>query len=200
MEEEKFSELQRNTRALSLALELRDESTRRHSDRVEGLAASLALSCGLSPAEQELLGVAAAFHDVGKIGIRDDVLMKPASLDADEWQEMRQHCEMGERMIAATGIDGALQVARIIRHHHEHYDGSGYPDGLAAEAIPLESRIISIADAYDAMSVTRAYHRPRLHSEIMTILHDETGRKYDPGLMASFCAFIEDSEYRVAPA
>ena len=193
-----FIDLRRYTRALSMALGLRDPSTLMHSDRVQGLSREIGTRCGLGSESMGILEIAASFHDVGKIGIRDAVLMKPAQLDEDEWELMRQHCEMGEQIIAATGLDGAAEAARIIRHHHEHYDGSGYPDRLAGYAIPLLSRIISIADAYDAMAVTRSYHRARAHESILEVLDRETGRKYDPELMDVFRDVIATSAYRIA--
>lgn len=189
--------LRKYTRALSTALGMRDDSTLRHSDRVQGLAQQLGTRCGLDEYSLGILEVAASFHDIGKIGVRDSILMKPAKLDEDEWVEMRQHCDMGARIMDATGLEGATEAARAIRHHHEHYDGSGYPDGLAGEAIPLLSRIISIVDGYDAMAVTRAYHRGRTHDVVIDVLQRETGGKYDPRLMAMFCELIETSEYRV---
>ena len=91
-------------------------------------------------------------------------------------------------------------VANIVRHHHEGFDGSGYPDGLAGEAIPLLARIIALADSYDAMAETRAYHRPKTHLEIMTVLDQETGQKYDPGLMRIFAAMIETSPFKATVA
>ena len=197
MAESPIAVLRKYTRALSTALGMRDDSTLRHSDRVQGLAQELGLRCGLDEHSLGILEVAASFHDVGKIGVRDSVLMKPAKLDEDEWIEMRQHCDMGARIMEATGIEGAAEAARAIRHHHEHYDGSGYPDGLAGESIPLLSRIISIVDGYDAMAVTRAYHRGRTHEAVMDVLQCETGGKYGPQLMVVFCELIEASVYRV---
>jgi HD-GYP domain-containing protein (c-di-GMP phosphodiesterase class II) len=186
MIEPPFVELWKFTRALSMALGLRDSSTLHHSDRVQDLARQLGQRCGLDPEALAILEIAAAFHDIGKIGIRDAVLMKPAQLDEGEWELMRQHADMGARIIAATGLEGATEAAAVIRHHHERYDGSGYPDGLAGEDIPLLSRIISIVDAYDAMAVTRAYHHGRTHAAVLEVLQRETGRKFDPRLMALF--------------
>ncbi len=98
--------------------------------------------------------------------------------------------------MAAMERQGAQQAALAIRHHHEHYNGLGYPDGLSAEAIPIGSRIISIADSYDAMAVTRSYQTPKTHLEIMAILHEETGVKHDPDLLRVFCEIIESSQFR----
>jgi HD-GYP domain-containing protein (c-di-GMP phosphodiesterase class II) len=200
MVESPIAVLRRFTKALSTALGMRDVSTLRHSDRVQGLANELGEVLGLDAYQLGILEVAATFHDVGKIGIRDSILMKPAQLDEDEWEVMRQHCDMGARIMAATELEGAAEAALVIRHHHEHYDGSGYPDGLAGEQIPLLSRVISIVDGYDAMAITRAYHRGRTHEAVMAVLHRETGGKYDPNLMQVFSELIEGSEYRVVDA
>jgi response regulator RpfG family c-di-GMP phosphodiesterase len=193
-----FDALHRNTKALSVALGYRDLLTRRHSERVHGLSTALGVRLRLSRQQLGILDIAATFHDIGKIGIPDRILEKPSRLDDDERETMNQHATIGEKIIAATEIDGSQEAARIIRHHHEHYDGLGYPDNLGGEGIPICSRIISITDSYDAMAVTRPYHKARTHREIMTILDRETGTKHDPDLMHIFCAFIESSIYIAA--
>jgi response regulator RpfG family c-di-GMP phosphodiesterase len=145
-----------------------------------------------------ILRISASFHDIGKIGIPDHVLLKSSEFDEAEWEIVKEHPAIGEAIIASTALDGSLQAALVIRHHHEYYNGQGYPDGLAGDEIPIHSRIISIADCYDAMAVTRAYHKPRKHSEIMQILRNETGTKHDPRLMDIFCGIIESSQYKAA--
>ena len=193
-----FNALYTYTKALSVALGYRDLLTRLHSERVRGLSAAIGQGYGLSKVEVDILGIAASFHDIGKIGIPDRILLKLAKLDEAEWEEMKQHSEIGERIMAAIDIEGAQQAARVIRHHHEHYDGRGYPDSLSGVDIPICSRIIGIADSYDAMAVTRAYHDARTHPEIMAILQEETGQKHDPELMHVFCGVIESSKF-IAP-
>ncbi|BCK87060.1 cyclic di-GMP phosphodiesterase [Sideroxyarcus emersonii] len=184
------------TKALSVALGYRDRLTQLHSERVQVLSAAIGTACGLSSSELLALRIAASFHDIGKIGIPDHILLKPTQFDDAEWEVMKTHTEIGEKIMAATALEGADHAARIIRHHHEHYDGSGYPDGLAGTGIPICARIISIADSYDAMAVTRSYHHARAHPEIMAILHQETGEKHDPALMQIFSEHIETSEFR----
>ncbi|MGA8147754.1 MAG: HD domain-containing phosphohydrolase [Gallionellaceae bacterium] len=193
-----FAALYKYTKALSVALGYRDQLTRLHSERVVALSEALGTRFGLSGSEMEILKIGASFHDIGKIGIEDRILMKTSELGPDEWIKMREHAVIGESILLATGLEGSQQAAQIIRHHHEHYDGLGYPDRLAGEDIPIYSRIISITDSYDAMAVTRSYHRPRKHSEIMEALHRETGVKHDPQLMHLFVELIEDSELRAA--
>jgi HD-GYP domain-containing protein (c-di-GMP phosphodiesterase class II) len=184
------------TKALSVALGYRDSLTRSHSERVLGLSEAIGMGCGMSREEIGILRIAASFHDIGKIGIPDRILLKTTQLDGAEREEMKQHPEMGERILAATELEGSQQAALAIRHHHECYNGRGYPDGLAGNAISICARIISIADSYDAMAVTRSYQRAKTHAEIMAILHEETGEKHDPGLMRIFCETIESSDFK----
>jgi HD-GYP domain-containing protein (c-di-GMP phosphodiesterase class II) len=196
LEEPIYDALYKYTKALSVALGYRDLLTRLHSERVLGLSEAIGVYCGLSEKELGILKIAASFHDIGKIGIPDHILLKPAPFEDAEWEIMKQHPKIGEKIIASTELDGAQQAALIIRQHHEHYDGSGYPDGLSGENIPVCSRIIAIADAYDAMAVTRSYHHARKHLEIMEILHNETGKKFDPKLMLIFGEIIESSKFK----
>ena len=191
-----FNILQKHTNALLLALGYRDFPTGCHSERVHGLSKEIGAHYGLSNNEINALVIAASFHDIGKIGIPDQILLKPSQLDKAEWETMKQHSEIGEKIMGSTGLEGSQQAALLIRHHHEHYNGMGYPDKLSGENIPICSRIISIADSYDAMAVTRSYHRARTHLEIMDILHKETGSKHDPELMRAFCEIIESSKFK----
>jgi len=191
-----FSALHRHTRVLSTALGYRDRYTLHHSGRVLALSVKLGIRAGLSEREVGLLRIAATFHDVGKIGIRDHILQKPGQLDQDESEEMKKHSEMGANIVLATELEAAEDVARVIRHHHENYDGTGYPQGLAGENIPLCSRIIGIADSYDAMAVARSYHTARSHGEVVEILVAETGRKHAPDLLRLFLEIVEKERDR----
>lgn len=184
------------TKALAVALDYRDQPTRLHSERVRDLSVAIAVQHGLTGADLEAVLIAASFHDIGKIGVPDHILMKTTEFTADEWEKMKRHAAIGSDIIAATGIDEADRASRVIRHHHEHFDGSGYPDELAGQDIPICSRIISVADSYDAMAVTRSYHPPRTHDEIMVILHEENGIKHDPEVMTTFCKVIESDDFR----
>ncbi|NJN47514.1 MAG: HD domain-containing protein [Candidatus Competibacteraceae bacterium] len=184
------------TKALAVALEERDLNTRLHSDRVVAISQAIGKRCGLTSIELALLELGASFHDIGKIGVPDHILLKPAKLEQDEWQRMKAHSEIGERILRAIDLPGIDQVASAIRHHHEHFNGCGYPDGLMGEAIPLISRIIAVADSYDAMAVTRSYHRPRSHNQIMDILNSEAGAKLDPDIFKYFSALIDTSPFK----
>lgn len=196
VKESNFSTLYWYSKALIVALGCRDLLTRRHSERVQSLVEEMGRHCDLNNDEIKTLGIAAIFHDIGKIGIPDSVLLKPGKLNVEEWEIIKQHPKIGEKIMLATELDGCQQVARLIRHHHEHYNGMGYPDGLSGDEIPICDRIISIVDSYDSMAVTRVYHVARPHQEIMAILDKETGKKHDPELMRIFCDIIEKSKYK----
>lgn len=169
----------------------RDSPTQAHADRVCLLAHDLGVACGLPQEELRQLHYAARFHDIGKIGVPDRVLLKPGRLDADERELMSAHPEQGERIFLRTGLADAPAIAQAIRHHHEAFDGSGYPDGISGDRIPLPSRIIRLADSYDAMASVRPYQRGRSHAQIMGILHSERGLKHDPRVYDVFAALIE---------
>ena len=188
-----FVSLYRYTKALSVALGYRDTMTRMHSERVVALSLSLGEHCGLTDDELETLRVAATFHDIGKIGIPDAILLKPGRLDRTEWECMQRHAEIGQQIMLATDLDGAETAARAIRHHHEHFDGLGYPDQISGQQIPIAARIIAITDSYDAMAVTRSYHAALGHSVIGEILRVQSGTKYDPDLLHTFLRYIETS-------
>ena len=193
-----YRALYRYTKALSVALGYRDLSTRLHSERVLGLATAVGACCSLSEQDMGILEISSSFHDIGKIGIPDHILLKSSEFDEAEWKIVKKHPEIGGAIIASTELDGSSQAALVIRHHHEYFNGQGYPDGLSGEEILIHSRIISIADCYDAMAETRPYHKPMKHSAIMDILSDETGTKHDPQLMCIFCEIIESSQYKAA--
>lgn len=199
MTQQDINTLERHTRALFVALGYRDQPTRLHSERVRNLALGLGQRCALSSDELAMLGIAADFHDIGKLGIPDSILGKPSCLDETEKEFIRQHCLIGEEIMLATETNAAAPAATAIRHHHEHFDGRGYPDCLAGEDIPIFSRIIGISDSYDAMAETRSYHhQARSHDEIIAVMHEETGGKHDPYLMQHFCRMVEDDRFRRA--
>jgi HD-GYP domain-containing protein (c-di-GMP phosphodiesterase class II) len=185
-------------KALSVATRARDEYTAEHSDRTCALALGLGESCGLDSRDLALLRIAATFHDLGKIGIPDRVLLKPGRFDAGEWEIMRTHSDCGYRILSSIQAEHADTIATAVRHHHESFDGNGYPAGLSGERIPLLSRIVSLADCYDAMAATRPYHAPKSHQSIMRILHEENATNFDPYLRNKFSDFIESSPFKAA--
>lgn len=184
--------------ALFIALKERDIHTSMHSSRTSNLASEFGKSCGLDLTQLALLEVAARVYDVGKIGIPDSVLLKPGRLDAAEWEIMKSHSEIGSRILASIPLEDISELINVVRHHHERYDGSGYPDGLAGDAIPYLSRIIALADAYDAMASTRPYHKPRTHEQIMGVMCGEASGYFDPKLLEKFTQLIATSSYRIA--
>lgn len=183
--------------SVMVALDERDAFTYRHCDRVRQLASELGRACGLSPHERDTLTIAALFHDIGKIGIPDSVLLKPGRLDDDEWVIMKSHPARGERIFRSTDLDCAPEVAPIILHHHEAFDGSGYPDAMAGDNIPIACRILLIVDAYDAMTSVRPYRHALQHEKVMGILATEAGTRLDPAVVGAFRDVIARSPMRV---
>lgn len=174
------------SRVLGEALAEKDAVTRRHCERVIDLAAAFGRHCRLDTDQLRLLRMAAALHDIGKIGIRDAVLLKPGKFDDGEWREMRTHAERGERIVRSIAVDGAGEIACAVRHHHEDFDGGGYPDGLRGEDIPYVARMVAIVDSYDAIGEPRPYQGRHHHEEVMAKLGAESGRRFDPYLLARF--------------
>ncbi len=177
-------------RTLILALKERDLHTQLHSSNVINLSQDLGVACDLSSDEIYTLALSACFHDVGKIGIQDRILLKPGKLDSDEMEIMSTHSAKGESLVKEMQLQNGDQVMEAVRHHHEHFDGNGYPDKMSGEDIPIFSRIIALADSYDAMSAPRPYHKPKSHKKIMRILERECGKKHDPYLLNKFKTII----------
>ena len=152
-------------------------------------ASRLGAYVGLREDELEAVAYGALLHDIGKIAMPESILHKPGPLTEDEFREMKLHPEIGER------ICGPLRIARsfsaIIRHHHERWDGRGYPDGIAGEGIPLGARIVAIADAYDAMTTDRAYRRALPHEVAIGEIERCAGTQFDPELAEAFVRLIE---------
>ncbi len=143
--------------ALVHALEAKDKYTSGHSRRVSEISVTIAKELGLAPDSIERIRLAGLIHDIGKIGVRESVLNKSTQLTKLEYRHVANHCEVGEQILAP--VVESEELLRIVRHHHERYDGSGYPDGLSAEQIPLGARIVAVADTYDAMACERSYRK-----------------------------------------
>ena len=169
--------------SLSATVDARDSYTAGHSRRVQQLALAIGRELGLSQAELDLLGHAALFHDIGKLAIPDAILLKPASLTPDEWALMQRHAEEGARIIDRLGF--LNDAVPAIRHHHERFDGTGYPDRLAGEDIPLGARIIHVADALDSMLTTRIYRAARPAAEALEELRASAGTQFCPRCVAA---------------
>jgi diguanylate cyclase (GGDEF)-like protein len=169
--------------ALSTALLERDRYTGEHSGCVVELAREVARAMGVSEIDVERIAAAALVHDVGKVAIPDRVLHKAAPLDDAEWEVMRDHPVIGERILRT--IPGMGAVARIVRHEHERFDGGGYPDGLAGDEIPVGSRVILACDAYHAMTSDRPYRPAMPHEDAVSELARAAGTQFDPRVVAA---------------
>ncbi|WP_447939105.1 HD-GYP domain-containing protein [Pseudoxanthomonas mexicana] len=191
-----FTDIACSLESLALAIEVRDAYTRGHCDRTGRIARALGQCFDLDAAQLEQLELAAHFHDVGKIGMPDRVLLHPGAIPDDDWPEIRAHSELGERIFLASGHDHAVDVATLIRHYHEAMDGSGYPDGLAGDAIPLGARLLRVADSYDAMTTRRTYADARSHDTAMRILHAEQHEKIDAEVFRVFERLMRDAALR----
>jgi HD-GYP domain-containing protein (c-di-GMP phosphodiesterase class II) len=167
----------RTIHALALAVDAKDRYTRNHSERVAVYATAIAVRIELPLEYVEQIAVAGTLHDVGKIAIPDRVLRKPTALTEAESVLVQRHPEEGERMVRALGM---AEIATWIRHHHERWDGEGYPDGLAGEGIPLPSRIVGVADAMDAMTTARAYRKAMSLEQAAQELLEQAERQFDP--------------------
>ena len=172
-------------RALASAIDARDPSTRKHSDHVSGIAVEIGEVMSLSEPELEQLEWAGLLHDIGKIGIRDAVLLKPERLTREERMLMNEHPAKGEEIL--RDVDQLAKVRPLIRHHHEWYNGSGYPDRLIGEEIPLLARVLHVADAFEAMTASRPYRPVPLSSgEALAELQRYAGIQFDPLVVDAF--------------
>ncbi len=170
--------------ALAAALDAKDVYTRGHSVRVAKWARACARMLGLGAGEQEQVYLAGLLHDLGKIGVRESILLKPGPLTAEERKEMQSHPGVGARILEPAKFPDAVIAA--VRHHHEDYDGGGYPDGLAGEEIPLLARIIRVADTYDAMMSARPYRQALTPRQAREELRRWAGRQFDPRVVEAF--------------
>jgi diguanylate cyclase (GGDEF)-like protein/putative nucleotidyltransferase with HDIG domain len=184
--------------SLSATVDARDAYTAGHSRRVQQLALAIGRELGLSQAELDLLGHAALFHDIGKLAIPDAILLKPASLTADEWALMQCHADEGARIIDRLGF--LNDAVPAIRHHHERFDGTGYPEGLAGEDIPLGARIIHVADALDSMLTTRIYRAARPADEALEELRRGSGTQFCPRCVAALERLLQSDVAEQQPS
>jgi diguanylate cyclase (GGDEF)-like protein len=162
-----------------------------HQRGVGALVLAVGRRLGMSAEDLDVLARAAELHDVGKIAIPDAILHKPGPLDAQEWRFMRRHTILGERIL--TAASALRPVARLVRSSHERFDGGGYPDGLAGEAIPLGARVIFVCDAFDAMTSNRSYSNAISRAEALTELHRCAGTQFDPGVVEAFAATLREA-------
>jgi len=175
--------------ALARAMATRDEMTNEHARRVQIYAAALADAAGIEDRRMlAAIDAAALLHDIGKLGIPDRLLQKPGPLTADEYTQVKQHAILGADILSAVEFPGPL--ASIVRHHHEHWDGTGYPDGLRGEAIPIGARVLAIVDCYDALTSDRPYRRSLSHDRAAAMIRERRGTMYEPRIADAFLRII----------
>jgi putative nucleotidyltransferase with HDIG domain len=176
--------------AFVTALEVRDLYTRKHSTRVAKYAHMIAKEMGCTEEELDIVNFAGSLHDIGKIGIRDDILLKPGKLTDEEYEKIKEHPAIGADIISKLGLwDREME---IIRHHHERFDGKGYPDGLKGEQIPKLARILFVADSFDAMASDRAYRKRMETSRVISIIKECAGKQFDPVAVNAFLKVADD--------
>jgi putative nucleotidyltransferase with HDIG domain len=173
------------------AIEAKDSYTRGHSERVNTLVITIAEAMDLSPVDQEALSRAAILHDIGKIGISEKILNKPGKLTQEEFLRIQEHPEKGYTILKP--IEQLNESLSAIRHHHERYDGTGYPSGLKGEEIPLYARIIALADTYDAMTSARSYRPNISYEDAVAEIVSVQGTQLDPELVQIFLKCLNDS-------
>ncbi len=168
-------------KSLCSALEAKDDYTRGHSERVSRLAGRIALEIGAGAEHVHHIRLAGRLHDIGKIGIRESVLLKPGSLTPEEYSQIQAHPVIGERILGQGLLDDA--TVQMVRHHHEHYSGGGYPDGLGGSDIPLGARILAVADAFDALTSDRPYRGRLSKADALDVLRRGAGVQWQPTLV-----------------
>ena len=171
------------------SLEAKDPYTRGHSDRVSAYAKKIAVGLGLPQEKIELLGEAVQLHDIGKLGIHEDLLNKSGALSDSEWDVVHKHPVAGEEILKPVFLDP--EMLSVIRSHHERFDGSGYPDGLKGDKINIFAQITSIADAYDAMTSSRSYRPALSKAEAMRRLQKDSGTQFNPQVVDAFIKILE---------
>jgi putative two-component system response regulator len=179
---------------LANAIEVHDATMEGHTERLAALALELGRLCGVSATDLEALGLGAVLHDIGKIGISDAILMKPGRLSEEERAAMQAHPAIGDRMLEPVEL--LDPVRPIVRHHHERWDGAGYPDRLAGDTIPLLARIVAVADSIEAMSGDRPYRPPLGQDEVVGELEAGRGKQWDPELVDAALELIATGRLR----
>ncbi len=183
--------------ALARTVDARDSYTGSHSEHLAIWTEAVARELGCGEEERRAIRWGALLHDIGKIGVPDEILRKPGALTDNEWAVMRRHPSIGEEILQP--VERMVPVAALVRHHQERWDGTGYPDGLRGKVIPLGARIIAVADAYSAMMDDRAYRKGRRKEEALQVLRRGAGTQFDPRVVDVFCRILEEGMVPGAP-
>jgi putative nucleotidyltransferase with HDIG domain len=181
--------------ALAVAINAKDEVTHEHVTRVQTYAAGVARLLGCTEADIEALRAGALLHDIGKIAVPDYILNKPGKLTAEEFNQMKLHTVVGAQILSR--VEFPFPVVPVVRHHHERWDGRGYPDGLKGEGIPLTARILSVVDCFDAVREDRPYRKGMTREQAVGYLLEESGKTYDPRVVATFLAHLPEFEAEI---
>jgi putative nucleotidyltransferase with HDIG domain len=176
--------------SLALAVDAKDQFTQGHSQKVSSYAVLIAEAIGLEGPEIEEVRLGGMLHDVGKVGILESILNKNGPLNPDEWEAMKRHVEYGSKLLEP--LRGTERVREMVAHHHEFFDGSGYPYGLVGSQIPLGARIIAIADAYDTITSERTYKKARTPEEAFQELDRCSNAQFDPELVQMFISRLRE--------
>jgi putative nucleotidyltransferase with HDIG domain len=174
--------------ALATAIDAKDPYTYGHSRRVAQVSVAICAELGLTKERIRNVELASFLHDIGKIGTPESILQKPGSLRPEEYEKIKEHPAKGAAILST--IVELREIVTWIRHHHEWYDGSGYPDRIAAEEIPLEARVITIADAFDAMTTDRPYRKGMQPETVLKIMEQFAGVQFDPAILPAFARCI----------
>ena len=176
---------------LAVILDARDPYTKRHSENVTRYSVAIAKEMGFNPAQIEIIRRSGLLHDIGKIGIRDDILLKPGKLTNEEFEQIKIHPVKSQEIVSSLPF--LKEVAMLVRHHHERYDGKGYPDGKSGEDIELGSRIMAVSDSFDAMTTDRPYRKRLPLEEAIAELIRCKGTQFDPKVVDNFIAILQNN-------
>lgn len=179
-------------RRLGRAAEYRDDLTGFHIIRMSRYAQTLARASGMSESEAEMVLNASPMHDIGKIGIPDNILLKPGKLEADEWEIMKTHVDIGVEILSGSSFDLMDMASQIAQNHHEKWDGTGYPKGLKGTDIPKVGRIVALADVFDALTTERPYKKAWSIDDTIDFLREQSGKHFDPELVETFIAVLPE--------
>jgi ribonuclease P protein subunit RPR2 len=182
-------------RALSNAVEARDAYTGKHAERVAAYGIELARACGLEIADSPQIEFGFLLHDVGKVAVPDAILFKAAALSEDEYTLVRRHPVIGSEILRDVDFLGEGKL--VVRHHHERWDGTGYPDGLAGEAIPLAARVFAVADALDALTTDRPYRPASSFAHARDVIAAGEGSQFDPAVVAAYRSIRDETFERL---